>query len=304
MNKKMGNNNLYENILSFVKESTVIPDETEIIYQYTNVEALFNGIIVKDPKKDEEICLWASHYLYLNDPTELEMGQKYFEEILIQYFIEEDNNDVKNDLINDEDFFITSFSATQDSLPMWSMYGKNGTGIALGFDKDVIHGGSNNEPLFRCVYLDKDIKDKIVSFCKNYKGEKITKTAFGFTFIVVFLAALCSKNEKSFREQLDDSGIMSFLQFMIGVKAPAYKYENEIRLLIQPDKDSKSEMYRCQNNLIVPYIENFFPKKALKEVWIGPTNDMERTEKSLRSYLNSKGFSDVKIYRSTVPLRK
>jgi len=296
-------NTSYEKILSFIKERTAIPDETKIIYQYTNIEALFNGIIVKEPKKNKEICLWASHYMYLNDPTEIETGQKYFAEILSQYFIEKDNNDAKNDSIDDVEYFITSFSTTIDNLPMWSMYGKNGSGIALGFDRDIIHKEDNESFLYKCVYLDKDVKDKIASFCENYKGEKITTEALKFGLIIVFLAALFSKNEKPIGEQLDDSGIMSFLHFMMFAKAPAYEYENEIRLLIQPDKDSKIK-HRCQNNLIVPYIENFFPKKALKEIWIGPTNDMERTEKSLRSYLDSKGFSDVQIRRSTVPHRK
>ena len=81
-----------------------------------------------------------------------------------------------------------------------------------------------------------------------------------------------------------------------------HKYENEIRLLIQPDKDSKIK-HRCQNNLIVPYIENFFPQKALKEIWIGPTNDRERTKKSLKAYLDYMGFSDVEIKQSEVPYR-
>jgi hypothetical protein len=306
MNEKVNSNMSYEKILSFIKEKITIPDKTKIIYQYTNIEALFNGIIVKDPQKiNEEICLWASHYMYLNDPTEIETGQKYFEEILSQYFIEEDNNDAKNDSICDAEYFITSFSTTMDSLPMWSMYGKNGAGIALGFDRDLIHKGSNEVFLYKCVYLDKDVKDKIASFCERYKRKKMTIEALKLTIIIVFLAALFGKNEKHIAEQLDDSGIMSFLLFMMFAKNPAYEYENEIRLLIQPDKDSKisKNKYRCQNNLIIPYIENFFPKKALKEVWIGPTNDRERTKKSLKAYLDYMGFSDVEIKQSEVPYR-
>ena len=307
MNKKIDNNMSDEIFFSFIKEKTEIPDEIKTIYQYTNIEALFNGIIVKEPKKkDDEICLWASHYMYLNDPTEIEIGQKCFEENL-GHCIEGNNNNAKNDTINDSEYFITSFSTTIDSLPMWSMYGRNGSGIALGFDKDILRKEGNEVFLYKCVYLDKDVKDNIASFCENYKGEKLTKEdskILGIFVIIVLLVALYleTKTEKPFKELLDDSDIMYLFLFMMFAKDPAYNYENEIRLLLQPDKDKIK--YRCQNNLIIPYIENFFPKKALKEIWIGPTNDMERTEKSLRLYLDNKGFSDVKIYRSKVPYRK
>ena len=300
-NMRTNSNMSYEKIFSFIKKRTDIPDEDKIIYQYTNIEALFNGIIVKEPKKtNEEICLWASHYMYLNDPTEIAIIQEYINEILDKYFVEKDNDKTIIDLISDTKYFITSFSTTLDSLPMWSMYGKNGSGIALGFDKDAIHRGSKNEPLCRCVYLDKEVKNKIEFFCERYKGKKITKEDFsiglGFSLFAILLATVLKGN----KEQFDD--IVSFLQFIMGLKSPAYNFENEIRLIVQPE-DSEIK-YRSQNNLIIPYTENFFPKKVLKEIWIGPTNDMERTEKSLRSYLDNKGFSDVKICRSIIPLRK
>ena len=303
MNKKVNNNVSYEDVLVFLKEITSIPDETKVIYQYTNIEALFNGIIVKAPNKiDEDICLWASHYKYLNDPSEIVIGLKYFEEIL-NYFIEKENNETKIDSIDDADYFITSFSTTIDSLPMWNMYGKNGTGIALGFDSDIIHKKNNESFLYKCVYLDKEIRDKITYFCESYKGEKIKECNLKMILLVIFGVVLYSlfKDEKPTKEFMADN-IMPFWQFMSFAKNAAYKYENEVRLLIQPDKESEIK-YRCQNNLIIPYMENFFPRKALKEIWVGPTNDMGRTEKSLKTYLDYMGFSDVEIKQSEVPYR-
>lgn len=57
------------------------------------------------------------------------------------------------------------------------------------------------------------------------------------------------------------------------------------------------------NNLIIPYIEQYFPKSALKEIWIGPTNDMNRATYSLRKYLDHMGFNEVEIKQSQVPYR-
>lgn len=87
---------------------------------------------------------------------------------------------------------------------------------------------------------------------------------------------------------------------MFLVKNPYYKYENEVRLL-QIAKE-KIE-YRYQDNFIIPYIKNYFPKSVLKEIWIGPANSIDRTKKSLRTYLDANGFDNVKIIASKIPYR-
>lgn len=286
-------------VQAFIKECTIIPDGTDIIYQYTNIDALFNGIIVKEPQKEGvEICLWASNYLYMNDPSEIATGQEYVNKILKEYFVEDDGDKDIQDKMDDLDYYITSFSMTSDSLPMWGMYGKNGAGIALGFDRAIIENA--NPSLYRCSYLDNRIKNKITEFCEKMKGEKISQEAFGLVFIIALFALLLNKNKKQ-REKMIDS-FLPFLLFMIYAKDPAYKYEDEARLLIHSDQNSEIK-YRAQNNLIIPYIEIFFPKEALKTVLVGPTNDMKRTMKSIDRYLKSKGFNDVQIIESKVPYR-
>lgn len=141
-----------EEVQAFIKECTVIPDGTDVIYQYTNIDALFNGIILKEPKNEgAEICLWASNYLYMNDPSEIATGQEYVNKILKEYLVEDDDNNEIQDKMDDVDYYITSFSMTSDSLPMWGMYGKNGSGIALGFDRAIIE--KTNPSLYRCTYL-------------------------------------------------------------------------------------------------------------------------------------------------------
>lgn len=286
-------------VQTFIKECTVIPDGTDIIYQYTNIDALFNGIIVKEPKnKGAEICLWASNYLYMNDPSEIATGQEYVNKILKKYFVEGDGGKEIQDKTDDVDYYITSFSMTSDSLPMWGMYGKNGAGIALGFDRAIIE--KVNPSLYRCSYLDDKLKNKITEFCEKMKGEKISQEAFSLVFIIALFALLLNDDKKQ-REKMIDS-FLPFLLFMTYAKDPAYKYEDEVRLLIHSDENSEIK-YRAQNNLIIPYIENFFPKEALKTVWIGPTNDMKRTIKSLRAYLDYKGFTNVDIIPSKVPYR-
>lgn len=291
---------LNDEIKSFIGECTAIPKAANIIYQYTNIEALFNGIIVKEPKrKGEEICLWASNYLYMNDTSEIAAGQEYVNKILNEYFIEDEGSDKKvQDKEDDMDYYITSFSISRDSLPMWGMYGKNGAGIALGFDRAIIE--KSNPALYRCSYLDDQLKGKVNEFCEKVKAKKISKEAFDFTLFFVLVALLINKDKNQSEEVINT--FLPFQLFMSYAKDPAYKYEDEVRLLIHSDKDSEIK-YRVQNSLIVPYIENFFPKEALKTVLVGPTNDMRRTVKSIDRYLKSKGFNDVEIIESKVPYR-
>lgn len=290
---------LNNEVQSFIKDCTSIPKDVEIIYQYTNIDALFNGIIVKEPKKEgEEICLWASNYMYMNDPNEIETGQKYVDDILKEHFVEDDSNKVVQDIKDSPDYFITSFSMTHDSLPMWGMYGKNGAGIALGFDRAIIE--SSNSSLYKCTYLDDDVKDKVRGFCEKMQGEKVSKDAWGITFLIMLLALSLNNDKKQAANILDN--LASFLLFMIYAKDPAYKYENEARLLIIADQNSVIK-YRAQNNLIIPYIENYFPKEALKAIVVGPTNDMKRTVESIKRYLEYKGFKNVEVVESKVPYR-
>lgn len=290
---------LNKEIKSFIEECTAIPKKVNIIYQYTNIEALFNGIIVKEPKKkDEEICLWASNYLYMNDPNEIATGQKYVDELLKEYFIENISDKIAQDLEDGPDYYITSFSMNRDSLPMWGMYGENGAGIALGFDRAIIEKA--NSTLYKCSYLNKDLKDKVKAFCEKVKGEKISKETLDFIFVITLFALLINKDKKQNEEMIDT--FIPFFLFTIYAKDPAYKYEDEVRLLIHSDKNAKIK-YRVQNNLIIPYLENFFPKEALKIVLVGPTNDMKRTIRSIKRYLDSKGFHEVDVVESKVPYR-
>ena len=289
---------LYDEIISFVKECTTVPEKTDIIYQYTNIDALFNGIIVKEPKAEgEEICLWASNYLYVNDPDEIATGQRYANRILNKHFVEGRNYKIAEDT-DEIDYYITSFSTIKDSLPMWGIYGKNGAGISLGFDREIIN--RTKSTLYKCVYLDKDLKSKVNSYCKQTKGEKIPKEFFEFYPFILILTSLFNEDKKEAIDAIDN--FLSFLLFTIYAKNPAYKYEDEVRLLIQSDVNTNIK-YHVKNNLIIPYTENLFPKEALKEIWVGPTTDMKRTIKSLETYLAHKGFKNVKIISSNVHYR-
>ena len=260
----------------------IVPD-AKIIYHYTSIDALFSGILVRDnPQPNKEICLWATNCLYMNDPAELDSGMQLAHEVSdipsnksIQTIKEKAKNDT----------YLISFSSAIDCLPMWNMYGKNGHGLALGFDTTVLE---KEYKLFKCVYATeinkKLIKNEITKIkCPQYwwkqaKIENILSNTFESADFMFWI----------------------YLTLWISGKNPAYKYEKEIRWLFMAKEGIK---YRLKDNFIVPYVEQYIPKSALKEIWIGPTNDMDRSTRSLRTYLDHMGFNDVVIKQSKVPYR-
>ena len=259
-----------------LKITDFVPD-AQILYHYTSIEALFGGIIVRQPQTDKEICLWMSNCQYMNDPEELNTGIRFASDILnISPDILEKHASEYQQI--KDNLYITSFSAASDCLPMWAMYGKNGNGIALGFNKEIIE--ATVPSLYKCVYVTESNKARLQSE----------------------ISALIENADPKDIENLPDSAGKIFIQMFANIvnslafyivscfycKNPAYIYEQEIRSVLLTEESAK---YRINNNLIIPYIEQYFPKSALKEIWIGPTNDMNRATYSLRKYLDHMGFN-------------
>ncbi len=255
-----------------------------ILYHYTSIDALFGGIIVKDnPKPNREICLWATNCLYMNDPKELDTGIQFAHEILDIPI--NDSVQSAKELAKDKTFII-SFSSAVDCLPMWRMYGKNGHGLALGFDTATL---KKTIYLTKCIYTHDSNKKKLKEEIAKWKDQPES----------------CRKQsiiDNILSEILENSTniLGTYILFWLLGKNPAYEYEQEVRWLFPAEETIK---YRLRENLIIPYVEQYLPKSALKEIWLGPTNNMERAFHSLRNYLDHMGFNHVEIKQSNVPYR-
>ena len=263
----------------------------EIIYHYTTISALFNGILTKN-----DICLWATNAQYLNDPQDILYGIKLVSKIFDEDKLRCEFLSQKEDLLKNS--FITSFSYKNDFLPMWSMYGANGAGISLGFKHDLMT--TKNQSFFNCLYFSKKEPEKIVDLLMKIINPLIDNA---------FLLKKHKKENTSFKDIKSDllnSGInlgVSLYRMICTIcaaKNSAYSYEEEVRLMNLNPTNIK---FRKQENIIVPYIEQHFPKDALQEIIIGPTNNMEQSELSLRTYLDTLGYKHVAIKRSEVPYR-
>ena len=285
-----------------IRTHTKVANRNEVLYHYTNIETLFSGIIVKDETtiSGNDICLWASDTRYMNDPNEIKAGQEFLEE-LISLLITDDPTCTKSE--DASSAFSISLSQNKDSLPMWGMYGKNGSGIALGFDRNKLINNSDDK-LLKCIYLSDSVKDKIRSHFDILEGRKFdidNKTLLYVVAAFLFCYLLSDDKEKAIGNIVEIFEPYHIL--MMYSKNQAYSYEKEVRLL-DIDNCSEKIKYRHSKNLIIPYVKKYFPKEALVKIVVGPTNDMKRTITSIEEYLKHMGFThEIEIVASEIPYR-
>ncbi|WP_320053537.1 DUF2971 domain-containing protein [uncultured Acetobacteroides sp.] len=255
------------------------PDDHPHVWHYTSINSLVNGLI----EEDGNLCFWASHRQYLNDPMETILGV-----------------DLRDRLINEKslkikygkatpDIFIVSFSLSPDILPMWNMYGGNGNGIMLKLDSKLL-----NVKEYSMYHMEYDTIE-VINQIENKLDDNLNST---FT-------EGCPEDTCSRESAVVLGEILITANLPEKIKSNSYQYENEVRISHTTDiqHSLKDIKYRCSNGVIIPYMEFRFLKEALKEITIGPTNDFERSKFSLKMFLDSKELGDVKISKSEVPYR-
>ncbi len=138
--------------ISSVKQLVENTSSPPILFHYTNASGLF-GILQSD-------TLWATHYEYLNDPSEVlhltQVAHELFKEELASFSSSKQDNVIsdtpENLRINLMRIFcdysnlsthyapyVISFSANGDLLGQWRAYGDNGYGYSLGFQQAVLN---------------------------------------------------------------------------------------------------------------------------------------------------------------------
>lgn len=291
------------------------------LYHYTTGAGLLGMLKDYDAEKNPNLTIWATHYAYMNDPTEFEFGIEICLPLIKE--IEEEDGVPEDEkiypILNGTKELpkywgilefkhweyqgvlnpcMISFSQAKDSLHMWNMYGQNGNGLALCFDMDSMRRFKTNYLFDSCVYIGNDIpneykeqiKQKIRGFYKNKydlfremrsSPEMNEKYKIGLTFMVAPFIY---------------AGVASYL------KHEAYKDEQEFRMLVNERANFR---FRERNGEIIPYREEKIPFEALQYILIGPTRDFKRTRNSILLLLGQKGipWSPDKIIQSNVPYR-
>lgn len=224
----------------------------DMLYHYTKVETLYKII---SNEYNGNIRLRANFFMNMNDPYDC------------RYLISEISRLAsidKNQKHNKDDFqdaikkvgipYFISFSSKGDNLPMWKMYGDNGHGVVLGFDKEEIKESIKH---FQNLCDNKDRLIALKCFCKlydcKYWNENEIKEQFGDEY---------SKTLKVLKENAKkDVVAVSYL-----VKSPYYQYEDETRIVF---------LYAPSNRIAPDYINFYIPINSIKIIKAGPCVDSE-----------------------------
>lgn len=242
--------------------------DVDTFYHYTTIDALVNGIIIEKPRKGKEVCLRATHSKFMNDPEELIKGAR-----LCAYIMEQNDpsktieEHLKKIMGMYDKYFLLSFSEDKDSLPLWNTYANKSTGVAIGFERQK--SISLTDLVVKCIYGVKDFTETLDMYMNS--------------------------------ERLKIGGYFLIYTFPQRLKNEAFSYENEIRLI--GDFRKTPVKFREKNGYIIPYKEVFFAKEQIKSITLGPCQNMDNAEYSLRQFLNSRGFEHVEIKRSEIPYR-
>ena len=284
------------------------------IYHYTTASALIGMLSECTMENHKNLKMWATHAEFLNDPSEYEYGktasQKILQEVETilnipeedrlsstmyedskkQYFVECERGITRfTDSLYMAPPFVISFSKNRDLLPMWTLYGKNGSGIAIGFNRELLEKNNNNFAVKDCFYgIDVTDYTALINLIK-YWYEMMLQKINGATHVYTRVCQI--------------ELIMSINTHVSAyIKHESYRYEQEVRY--RPYRVDDSIKFRESNGLIVPYVEVNLPVDSIEEIVIGPTLDAERMKLSIELLLKTKGiYNDIEIKESDIPYR-
>ena len=296
-------------------------NQGKLVYHYTRSETFLKII---EGMQDGKIFLRASSMHGLNDTSEFVYGVKQLRRILpaIEHTIQkegckiDDNQLISKAIVEDErrhsgnwcesfaDYmlkgywtpYVISTSSKRDYIPMWSMYGDAGKGIAIGID---------------------------VANCVKKEGEILTPNEGPQAFKVVQTLSLnhpasliCKKDYRDYltkvRNVSNQYEVMRMMVLTFGqmtlytaplLKHPAYTYENEWRLIAFKQQTDNLKFSINNKSNMTSYIEVAIPIEQLRKIVIGPCCSNAYQIYLIKKMLYDKGIKDCKITKSKVPLR-
>ncbi len=307
MNRTQANERFYDWLFGFLNEPAFSSTAEPVgrVYQYTSGGGLI-GMLRSNR-------VWASHAATMNDPGEI----RYASAILGRAFDQQCQRTKSQTLARLRGFvenslsrisgntrvYLGCFSEDCDLLSQWRAYADDGRGFAVGFDLNDVGADSWIQvggPAFRRrVIYDEAIQTRIANDIATAARKYVINT-----------------------RGRPDSGRIGQIQECIVecsvcFKHPSYVAEKEWRAIYieNPSKPLNSGV-RERNGLPVPYVELAVPANdqpdstriAIREIVIGPANDMESTERllrdSIRELAGAEFSQSVLIRRSQIPYRR
>ncbi|MBN1605495.1 MAG: DUF2971 domain-containing protein [Polyangiaceae bacterium] len=284
----------------------------DVVFHYTTNAGLLGILSTK--------CVRATHYGYLNDPTELTAGEQLAIGLLDEAKRKYDNDSPEAFLLDSMILnfkmlcpsvwappYLTCFSKHDDSLSQWRAYGGNGNGYALGFAIVPSDQQDPQQPFnaaaAQCIYDDTALSNRMAVV--------VDKIAEVFAKYAQTYGPLIKSPEAA--GEMTAGPICIGIRRLVGLalrhKAAAYADEEEWRVVAMlREAPSKNPVeFSLSAAGLSPFIEiSFAPPPSsleLKKIVIGPSLDQDRRERVVHLMLQRYGFDSVKVAKSAIPYR-
>jgi len=283
------------------------------LYHYTDAAGL-EGIV-----KNQHI--WFTHYLHLNDPSELTYGMSIASKVLkeisqrgdvrIEFFCK-----MLDDLFTHKNmesafgFYIASFSRAPNDLGQWRAYGADGKGFALGLAPHLFHVVDKTDrkphenvffsPVVYGEQAGRARQQAAIEKCTSIVAATADRAADLMrdrTIGLPFLKAMATELMAS-----------QMIWNSLTIKHEAYAHEEEVRLVIVGGVEALQPYVstRARGSEIVPFIKSDMAiqdKDSIVEVVVGPSAP-PTAEDGLKALLRPfHGDPDAIINRSDIPYR-
>lgn len=252
----------------------------KIVYHYTSVDSLFKilGVV------GDFFYFRATHAHFLNDPSEYKYAIEIFMESMVEYEKQKNIRIRKSDSLSEAKIFFSglslmpgdpyllSFSNILDDLSMWRSYGKDGTGVAIGLDSEMLSQKENepNTSFIECIYDQEIVISKLVKLWESeYDKVNIEKDNNSISSIRL---------------------LTSIFYLCFAAKRNPYAIENEWRLCKNKTPDDKVE-FRVSQNLIMPFLKYKFEKRIIKKIVLGPCSNEILAKKSIELFLKEYNYN-------------
>lgn len=248
---------------------------SKTLYHYTDISALASMF------QEDGICLRMTNTNCLNDKEELITGFNLLQSIYPKNrLMNKDGSELQNE-------YVVSLSKAEECLPIWTTYGNNGNGVAIGFNEERLTKWLEEHayPHDYCIYDQTLFRSKLDEEIPQYYSGKRLSGSFS----------------KVYAQVSHDSLVCLLL------KNPAFCYEEEFRIAKYvdpryPDKDQIIK-FRERNGILVPFIELKLPYDLLDCIMLGPTNNYNTNKVTVNLLLTYRGLGNIKIKCSSIPYR-
>ena len=281
----------------------------EVLFHYTN-SAGMRGIL-------ESSRLWATHYRFLNDASEISYGMALFEEI-VRERLAKAGSEVVTEFLGRTlrtanafdgmfECYIACFCERDDLLNQWRVYAGTGGGYALGLrSKEIglrwgqLHPTQNF--ILRKVVYDEDLQRKLIREVLEVAEQSLASATKGATTSDAnnFIAQCC----QFVRSEVAD--------YLFCFKHPAFFIEQEWRLChIVASHEEGHVLFRDGPFGLTPYVcldpspmaGVYTNQLPLVKISHGPVQDPLNVRFALNKLIRAKGYAFVEIGGSELPVR-